>query len=47
MHTMTLADHENSLSSPFMDSASACGFFDIILGLFIEADIPTGKLVGA
>lgn len=36
-----------SLSSPFMDASSACGFFDIILGLFLEADVKTGKLVGA
>ena len=36
-----------SLSSPFMDGASACGFFDLILGLFVEADIDTaGKLIG-
>jgi hypothetical protein len=36
-----------SLSSPFMDGSSACGFFDIILGLFIEADVSaSGKLVG-
>ena len=37
-----------SLSSPFMDGASACGFFDLILGLFIEADIGgSGKLIGS
>jgi hypothetical protein len=37
----------NSLSSPFMDGSSACGFFDIILGLFVEADIQgSGKIVG-
>lgn len=36
-----------SLSSPFMDGTSACGFFDMILGLFIEADVNTaGKIVG-
>jgi hypothetical protein len=36
-----------SLSSPYMDSTSACGFFDIILGLFIEANTGTsGKIVG-
>jgi len=30
-----------------MDGASACGFFDLILGLFIEADIGgSGKLIG-
>jgi hypothetical protein len=29
-----------------MDGSSACGFFDIILGLFVEADIRgSGKLV--
>ncbi|KAI0344940.1 hypothetical protein BDW22DRAFT_1469295 [Trametopsis cervina] len=34
------------LSSPFMDGSTACGFFDMILGLFIEADIGvSGKLV--
>ncbi|KAF7791008.1 hypothetical protein EIP86_001967 [Pleurotus ostreatoroseus] len=33
------------LSSPFMDGASACGFFDIILGLFVEAEITAGKVV--
>jgi hypothetical protein len=35
----------NSLSSPFMDAASACGFFDMILGLFIETDVASGKIV--
>ena len=29
-----------------MDGSSACGFFDIILGLFVEAEVGTGKLVG-
>ncbi|GJE88159.1 hypothetical protein PsYK624_042420 [Phanerochaete sordida] len=34
------------LSSPFMDASSACGFFDMILGLFVEADLnAAGKLV--
>ncbi|EIN14675.1 hypothetical protein PUNSTDRAFT_140908 [Punctularia strigosozonata HHB-11173 SS5] len=34
------------LSSPFMDAASACGFFDMILGLFIEADVrASGKII--
>ncbi|EIN04825.1 hypothetical protein PUNSTDRAFT_138025 [Punctularia strigosozonata HHB-11173 SS5] len=34
------------LSSPFMDAGSACGFFDMILGLFIEADVrASGKIV--
>ncbi|EIM91961.1 uncharacterized protein STEHIDRAFT_46238 [Stereum hirsutum FP-91666 SS1] len=35
-----------SLSSPFMDPSPACGFFDIILGLFLEAKVNTGKLIG-
>lgn len=30
-----------------MDGTSACGFFDLILGLFVEADIEVaGKLIG-
>lgn len=29
-----------------MDPSSACGFFDIILGLFLEAKVDTGKLIG-
>ena len=30
-----------------MDDSSACGFFDLILGLFVEADVNTnGKLIG-
>lgn len=30
-----------------MDASSACGFFDLILGLFMEADIKeSGKVVG-
>ncbi|KIJ54327.1 hypothetical protein M422DRAFT_241577 [Sphaerobolus stellatus SS14] len=34
------------LTSPFMDSISACSYFDIILWLFIEAEINgAGKLV--
>lgn len=34
------------LSSPYMDSTSACGFFNIILGLFIEANTgASGKIV--
>ncbi|THG98002.1 hypothetical protein EW026_g4118 [Hermanssonia centrifuga] len=34
------------LSSPYMDGSSACGFFDLILGLFVEADVnASGKLV--
>jgi hypothetical protein len=43
MEVLTVFD---SLSSPFMDGSSACGFFDIILGLFVEADIQaSGKLI--
>lgn len=37
---------DGSLSSPFMDPTSACGFFDLILGLFIEAPCTSGKIVG-
>ncbi|KAI0314555.1 hypothetical protein OF83DRAFT_1136202 [Amylostereum chailletii] len=34
------------LSSPFMDGSSACGFFDMILGLFIEVGKEvSGKIV--
>ncbi|THG98001.1 hypothetical protein EW026_g4117 [Hermanssonia centrifuga] len=34
------------LSSPYMDGSSACGFFDLILGLFVEAEVnASGKLV--
>lgn len=37
----------NSLSSPFMDARSACGFFDFILGLFVEGDpAAAAKLIG-
>lgn len=35
-----------SLSSPFIDPFSACGFFDIIIGLFVEAEVSTGKIIG-
>ena len=35
-----------SLSAPFMDASSACGIFDIILGLFIQTKAVVGKLVG-
>jgi hypothetical protein len=34
-----------SLSSPFMDASSARGFFDLVLGLYVEADIGAGKFV--
>ena len=43
---MWKADRLYSLSSPFMDSSSACGFFDLILGLFVQADVDgAGKIV--
>ena len=29
-----------------MDPMSACGLFDIILGLYMEADCVSGKLIG-
>jgi hypothetical protein len=32
------------LSDPFIDPASAAGLFDIILRLFIRADVGTGKV---
>lgn len=36
-----------SLSSPFMDSSSACSFFDIILGLFVGVrTVSSAKLIG-
>ncbi|KAL0949678.1 hypothetical protein HGRIS_009716 [Hohenbuehelia grisea] len=33
------------LSDPFIDPASACSLFDIILRLFVRADVGTGKVV--
>jgi hypothetical protein len=43
----TRAEGEHSLSSPFMDASSACSFFDIILGLFIESrQSAAAKIVG-
>jgi hypothetical protein len=33
------------LSDPFLDAASACGLFEIILRLFVRADVGTGKVV--
>lgn len=33
------------LSDPFLDEASACGLFEIIVRLFIRADIGTGKVL--
>jgi hypothetical protein len=44
LHTVDVSTF--SLSSQFMDGASACGFFELILGLFVEADLGAGKLVG-
>lgn len=37
---MTVID----LSDPFIDPASAAGLFDIVLRLFIRADVGTGKV---
>lgn len=33
------------LSDPFLDAASACGLFEIIVRLFIRADVGTGKVL--
>jgi hypothetical protein len=33
------------LSDPFLDTASACGLFEIILRLFVRADVGTGKVL--
>lgn len=33
------------LSDPFLDAASACGLFEIIVRLFIRADVETGKVL--
>lgn len=33
------------LSDPLVDSAGACSLFDMCLGLFLERNTPTGKLV--
>ncbi|KAF9469015.1 hypothetical protein BDZ94DRAFT_1245162 [Collybia nuda] len=33
------------LSDPFIDSASACGLFEIITRLFVRADVSTGKVL--
>ncbi|TFK43390.1 hypothetical protein BDQ12DRAFT_642878 [Crucibulum laeve] len=33
------------LSDPFLDAASACGLFEIILRLFVRADVDTGKVL--
>jgi len=33
------------LSDPFLDAASACGLFEIIVRLFIRAEVNTGKVL--
>jgi hypothetical protein len=33
------------LSDPFLDAASACGLFEIIVRLFIRAKVDTGKVL--
>ena len=33
------------LSDPFLDVASACGLFEIIVRLFIRAEVNTGKVL--
>ena len=33
------------LSDPFLDVASACGLFEIIIRLFIRADVGSGKVL--
>ncbi|KAF8914057.1 hypothetical protein CPB84DRAFT_1861377 [Gymnopilus junonius] len=33
------------LSDPFLDTASACGLFEIVVRLFIRADVQTGKVL--
>lgn len=33
------------LSDPFIDSASACGIFEIITRLFVRAKVDTGKVL--
>lgn len=33
------------LSDPFIDSAAACGLFEIITRLFVRADVGTGKVL--
>jgi hypothetical protein len=47
LYTSCKISCRSSLSSPFMDASSACSFFEIILGLFIEARTGSpAKLVG-
>ncbi|KAI0080647.1 hypothetical protein K474DRAFT_1682401 [Panus rudis PR-1116 ss-1] len=38
---MTIID----LSDPFVDSSAACGLFEIIVRLFVRADVGTGKVL--
>lgn len=33
------------LSDPFIDSTSACGLFEIIVRLFVRAEVGTGKIL--
>lgn len=33
------------LSDPFIDPASACGFFEIVTRLFVRAQVNTGKVL--
>ncbi|KDR83586.1 hypothetical protein GALMADRAFT_219407 [Galerina marginata CBS 339.88] len=33
------------LSDPFLDTASACGLFEIVVRLFVRADVGTGKVL--
>lgn len=33
------------LSDPFLDVTSACGLFEIIIRLFVRADVGTGKVL--
>ena len=33
------------LSDPFLDAASACGLFEIIVRLFVRAKVDTGKVL--
>lgn len=33
------------LSDPFLDSSSACGLFEIVLRLFMRAEVDTGKVL--
>ncbi|KAF9534163.1 hypothetical protein CPB83DRAFT_843792 [Crepidotus variabilis] len=33
------------LSDPFLDTSSACGLFEIIVRLFVRADVDTGKVL--